>query len=78
METNNSNTAPRGYFYGYYKRTIEARDKGLKLVLGGTGLGKTSAIVDIVTDATEDSEAGGNRKFIYIANRVQLLNEISP
>lgn len=76
METNNSNTAPRGYFYGYYKRTIEARDKGLKLVLGGTGLGKTSAIVDIVTDATEDPEAVGNRKFIYIANRVQLLNEM--
>lgn len=40
-------------------------------MLGGTGLGKTSAIADVVQYSETE------RKFIYCANRVQLLNEMA-
>lgn len=44
----------------------------MKLVLGGTGLGKTSGIRDVIT-ATNYQD----RKFIYCANRKQLLEEMA-
>ena len=55
----------------YYQRIISSKTKGIKLVLGGTGLGKTSGIEEIVK-LPENSD----KKFIYIANRIQLLNEL--
>ncbi len=55
----------------YYQRIIETNNRGLKLVLGGTGLGKTSGIEEIIK-----SSKNTNNKFIYIANRVQLLSEL--
>ena len=58
-------------FTQYYQRTIEKHQKGLKLVLGGTGLGKTSAIPKII-NLVENK----NKKFIYVANRIQLLKEL--
>lgn len=58
-------------YYNYYRRAISLEKNGFKLVLGGTGLGKTSAIKTLV-EKNEDA-----RKFIYIANRVQLLNELA-
>jgi hypothetical protein len=59
-------------YYGYYDRVIRQDTNGFKLVLGGTGLGKTSGIVDVVQYA----ETNG-RRFIYCANRIQLLNEMA-
>src|SRR5215468_7400749 len=60
-----------GYSY-YYYRTIEQHCTGLKLVLGGTGLGKTSGIPEVVQNA-----AYQQRKFIYCANRKQLIEEMA-
>lgn len=57
-------------YYDYYKRAIGQHSTGLKLVVGGTGLGKTSGIRDIVRDLPQE------RKAIYIANRIQLLEEM--
>jgi len=37
-------------YYDYYKRAIEQHETGLKLVVGGTGLGKISNIKGIVRD----------------------------
>lgn len=56
----------------YYHRTIEKHYTGLKLVPSGTGLGKTIGIRDMV-------QAPGyqQRKFIYRANRKQLIEEMS-
>jgi len=54
----------------YYRRTIDAYQRGLKLVGGGTGLGKTSAIPDVVKKLPE------GKKAIYVANRIQLLEEV--
>lgn len=54
----------------YYTRTIAEHDTGLKLVIGGTGLGKTSGIKSAVRELPLD------RKAIYIANRLQLLEEM--
>jgi hypothetical protein len=58
-------------YYDYYKRTIDQNTVGLKLVVGGTGLGKTSSIQSIVRDLPHE------RKAIYIANRLQLLEEMA-
>src|SRR6266568_3293019 len=55
---------------GYYQRAIDAYEHGLKLVLGPTGLGKSSSIPDVV-------HANPDRKFIYTANRKQLLEEMA-
>ena len=58
----------------YYQHPIDARRnllRGLKLVLGGTGLGKTSGIRAVVND-----NANCNQRFIYVANRLQLLTEM--
>jgi hypothetical protein len=58
-------------YFDYYDQTIEQNRTGLKLVLGGTGLGKTSSIVEIAKHA-----GTGDCKLIYMANRLQLLNEM--
>lgn len=55
----------------YYRRIIETELNGFKLALGGTGLGKTRGIRKII-ETSHESE----RKFIYVANRIQLLNEM--
>ena len=58
-------------YYNYYNRAINSSKNGFKLVLGGTGLGKTSGIVEVTSSAQTEG-----RKFIYCANRIQLLNEM--
>jgi len=55
---------------GYYQRTIEAHSHGVKRVLGPTGLGKSSSIPEVVRNNPD-------RKFIYIANRKELLEEMA-
>lgn len=59
-------------FKEYYQRVINKDQTGFKLILGGTGLGKTSSAIKVIAD-----ESNTNRKFIYIANRLQLLNEFA-
>ncbi len=59
-------------YYHYYHRTIQSHTTGLKLVLVGTGLGKTSGIRDVV-----QNPAYQQRKFIYCANRKQLIEEMA-
>ena len=59
-------------YFPYYDRAIQRRSNGLKLVLGGTGLGKTSGIVEVIQHSDTDG-----RKFIYCANRLQLLEEMA-
>lgn len=59
-------------YYDYYNSAINQGTNGFKLVLGGTGLGKTSGIVDVVQYAPTNG-----RQFIYCANRIQLLNEMA-
>jgi hypothetical protein len=59
-------------YFDYYDRPIRQDTNGIKLVLGGTGLGKTSGILDVI----QHSDTNG-RKFIYCANRLQLLNEMA-
>ncbi len=58
------------FYTDYYKNIIQ-HQQGFKLVLGGTGLGKTSGIIETVKQNTE-----GNKRFFYVANRLQLLNEL--
>src|SRR5436305_14795111 len=59
-------------YIDYYDRTIQNHSTGFKLVSGGTGLGKTSAIRKLIT-----LPAYQGRKFIYCANRKQLLEEMA-
>ncbi len=54
----------------YYQRTIDAHAHGVKLVLGPTGLGKSSSIPEVVRNNPD-------RKFIYMANRKELLEEMA-
>jgi hypothetical protein len=56
-------------YFDYYARTLTTVDTGIKLVVGGTGLGKTSSIIDVV-------KAHPDKKFIYVANRRRLLVEM--
>lgn len=58
------------FYTNYYQDTF-LHQEGFKLVLGGTGLGKTSGILEVIKRNTEE-----NKRFFYIANRLQLLNEI--
>jgi type II secretory ATPase GspE/PulE/Tfp pilus assembly ATPase PilB-like protein len=55
------------HFLNYYQDTINTNSTGLKLVLGGTGLGKTSSIKTVLKESANEG-----KKFIYIANRIQL------
>lgn len=60
------------YLYNkYYERIIQSSERGFKLVLGGTGLGKTRGIKEVV------ARDGSDRKYVYCANRVQLLDEMA-
>ena len=61
----------RQNYADYYRRTIAQHRVGLKLALGGTGLGKTSSIREVVLDP-----AYQHLKFIYCANRKQLIEEM--
>ncbi len=54
----------------YYQRAIDGNDLGIKLVLGPTGLGKSSSIPEVVRNNPD-------RKFIYQANRKELLQEMA-
>ncbi|MEN0050695.1 MAG: hypothetical protein AAF806_26755, partial [Bacteroidota bacterium] len=63
-------------FQKYYEAIIDNYQLGFKLVLGGTGLGKTSGIVELIKNKVENPIKGDKKKFIYIANRIQLLNEL--
>lgn len=58
------------YFAPYYQNTLEKK-KGFKLVLGGTGLGKTSGIIETIKQNPSEK-----KRFFYLANRLQLLNEL--
>lgn len=53
----------------YYERVLAVEPSGFKLVVGGTGLGKTSGILEAVKQHPD-------RKFIYVANRRRLLSEM--
>src|SRR5258708_25707680 len=59
-------------YFEYYHRAIQQHNNGLKLVLGGTGLGKTSATIEVIR-----SPEYQQRKFIYCANRKQLIEEMA-
>lgn len=52
----------------YYQNTLQ-HSAGFKLVLGGTGLGKTSRIIETLKNNTDEK-----KRFFYVANRLQLLN----
>jgi hypothetical protein len=60
-------------YFEYYDSAIQQGSNGLKLVLGGTGLGKTRGIRAVLS---ESRSLDDSRKFIYVANRIQLLNEM--
>ncbi len=60
------------FYTNYYQNIIKQHQQGFKLVLGGTGLGKTSGIIETVKNNTES-----NKRFFYVANRLQLLNEMA-
>lgn len=62
-------------FQNYYKEIIDKYQLGFKLVLGGTGLGKTSGIVELIKGIINNPQKSDKKKLIYIANRIQLLNE---
>lgn len=60
----------KSFYTTYYQNTLQ-NSKGFKLVLGGTGLGKTSGIIETIKQNTEK-----NKRFFYVANCLQLLNEV--
>ena len=57
-------------YLDYYQRTIDAYTHGVKLVLGPTGLGKSSSIPEVIHNNPDG-------KFIYMANRKELLEEMA-
>lgn len=57
-------------YSNYYQRVIDTYQRGIKLVLGPTGLGKSSSIPAVVYD-------NPGRKSIYMANRKELLEEMA-
>lgn len=62
------------FFYTeYYRRAIAEHPTGLKFVLGGTGLGKTSSLGALL----HSPDCPPDVKFVYVANRVQLLDEVA-
>jgi hypothetical protein len=61
------------HYTGYYRRAITEHQQGLKLVLGGTGLGKTSSLAALLREGCLPEDV----KLIYVANRVQLLDEMA-
>src|SRR5690349_10862366 len=61
---------PMATYGDYYQRAIDANVPGIKLVQGPTGLGKSDGIKDVV-------RANPDRKFVYMAHRKQLLDEMA-
>jgi len=61
----------KSLYANYYQNTLQ-NTSGFKLVLGGTGLGKTSGIIETVKQNTEE-----NKRFFYVAHRLQLLNAMA-
>jgi len=61
-------------YKNYYLRAIDTHENGLKLVLGGTGLGKTYGMREAVKTYLE-SEREDKKKLIYITNRHNLITE---
>ncbi len=57
-------------YKGLYERHLQAAARGLSSVPGGTGLGKTSGIVEFIKG--DDAP----RKYVYCTNRVQLLDDM--
>lgn len=57
-------------YSSYYQRVIDTYQQGIKLVLGPTGLGKSSSIPKVVYNNPD-------RKSIYMANRKELLEEMA-
>lgn len=62
----------KSFYKEYYQNIISKYKKGFKLVLGGTGLGKTSGIIQTIKQNTNE-----NIRFFYVANRLQLLNGLA-
>lgn len=62
-----------GDYADIYRRAIEENVFGFKLALGGTGIGKTRAIRQIIVSSKTEQTPF---KFVYCANRIQLLNEM--
>lgn len=58
-------------YLDYYLRTIKGHNRGIKLVVGGTGLGKTSNIPKLVNQNIKEGQ-----KYVYISNRKQLIKEM--
>lgn len=60
----------------FYTKTIEANPslKGLKLVLGGTGLGKTYGLLETI-DEYVNHQPDRDFKFIYLTNRHNLITQ---
>src|SRR5690606_28179043 len=69
MEAENSMAENGPSYVEYYERVLTVEPCGFKLVVGGTGLGKTSGILEAVKQHPD-------RKFIYVANRRRLLSEM--
>ncbi|MBG8554996.1 hypothetical protein [Hymenobacter guriensis] len=61
------------HYTDYYRRAITEHQQGLKLVLGGTGLGKTSSLAALLREGSLPEDV----KLIYVANRIQLLDEMA-
>lgn len=55
----------------YYQKAIDLDINGYKAVLGGTGLGKTHGILEVVKANPR------GRKFIYVSHRHNLLEEMA-
>ncbi|MCB9231084.1 MAG: hypothetical protein H6581_05455 [Bacteroidia bacterium] len=55
-----------------YLRSWSTHKIGIKPILGGTGLGKTSGMIDAITESIQKGEG---RKFIYCTYRHNLLQE---
>ncbi|MEM8940319.1 MAG: hypothetical protein AAGC64_13345 [Bacteroidota bacterium] len=63
-------------YKGFYSKTIEARPdlNGLKLVLGGTGLGKTYGLLETINEYVVN-QPDKKHKFIYLTNRHNLITQ---
>lgn len=61
-------------YKNYYLRTINKGLHGIKLVLGGTGLGKTYGMREAVKEYLQ-SDIEAKKKLIYITNRHNLITE---
>ncbi len=55
----------------FYLRTMADHSQGLKLTLGGTGLGKTDGLVQAIVASKQSAQ--GKHRFIYTTYRHQLV-----